>query len=522
VTAGPAALEAPRRVPEGGMVVGDDARQAEDAPSGTPADPSGRTDRPSARRWLVAGAAVLVLAAGVLVAVGSDEPDVRVPDPATGAMVPAPPAPAGPIAYRWAVPVPIQRQLIGLAHVGDQLVWASRRGAFAQTDPGLVVVANATLDGSHRWSRAFDDPRTAVLVGSTTDDLALLASAPIDDPPTGHHAFVERSVVVALDADGTPRWEIPLDGSRASGMLDVTRRRLILRDDVAVREVDVTDGSITARMPHVVDGGAVRVARRSGDTWVVPVDAGWEVRADTGEVVRVDTALAPAVTPDLVVTADGSSIHARRRDGGADAWEVDLAAPVVTVAAATAPGTDLSLQAGTFPLPPATDGRGGVTVETAGSADAAEPSTTLVSAAGEVVSTVSTAERERVGEHLNVRIAVDGQDWSLCARSSFPWPRDACPHDVAVADDDGDLVGTVDGVVGTGRASGTWSRVTREGLVLQDGDSVELRRWPDLDRGWTVPDGAVDSLASDILVVTSTRGVGIGTDARTDSVAWYS
>lgn len=521
MTAGPATLETPH-VPERGMVIGDDGAEVWDAPREMPPDAPRPPPGPSGRRWLVAGAAILVLAAGVLVAVGSDDPDVRVPDPATGAMVPAPLAPVGPIAYRWAVPVPIERQLVGLAHVDDQLVWASRRGAFAQADPGLVVVANATLDGSHRWSRAFRDPRTAVLVGSTTDDLALLASAPVDDPPTGDHAFVERSVVVALDADGTQRWEVSLVGSRTSGMLDVTRGRLVLRDEVAVREVDVTDGSITARMPHVGEDGEVRVARRAADAWVVPVDSGWEVRADTGEVFGVDAELAPAVTPDLVVSADGSSIRARRRGSGTSVWEVDLGTPVVAMEAATAPGTDLSLQAGTFPLPPATDERGGVAVETAGGDHMAEPTTTLVSGAGEVISTVATSERGRVGEHLNVRIAVDGHDWSLCARSSFPWPRDTCPHDVAVADDEGDLVGSVDDVLGIGRPSGTWSRVTRAGFVLQDGDSVELRRWPDLDQAWAVPDGAVDSLASDILVVTSSRGVGIGTDAHTDSVAWYS
>lgn len=502
-------------VPERGMVVGGAHGPGSDLPDDDGTRPTSGTTPPR-RRWLVVGLVAALVAAGVVLTAGPDEVEVLVPDPASGAMVIAPPAPAGPIARRWSVPLPTERQLVGLAHVEGDLVWASRRGAFAESDPGLVVVSHATRDGARHWVREFTDPDTAVLVGSTPEDLALLAAPPTDTPPIGDLAFTGRSMVVALAPDGTTAWELPLAGSRTSGLLDTVRGRLVLRDEDGVREVDPQDGSVTARMPNVVDENGTRTARRGPGAWVVPTATGWEVRPDRGPVLTVDGPVAPAVTPDLVVMTDGVAVRALARDDGRPAWEADLGAPVVALAPESVPGTDPDMQGGPFPLPPAA----GVGVVTVTTADGDGPTTTLLSATGRVVPT--SGDRKPAGGHLNVRIAIDGRDWSLCARSSYMWPPSTCPHDLALADDGGGVVAGVDDVTGVGRASGTWSRVTRVGLILQDGDTVQLRRWPDLALGWSVTDGAVDSIPNPIMVVSSTRGVGIGTHAAvTDSVTWY-
>ncbi len=387
-----------------------------------------------------------------------------------------------------------------------------RRGLVA----ALVAAGVVLTAGPDEVEVLVPDPDTAVLVGSTPENLALLAAPPTDTPPIGDLAFTGRSVVVALAPDGTTAWELPLAGSRTSGLLDTVRGRLVLRDEDGVREVDPQDGSVTARMPNVVDENGTRTARRGPGAWVVPTATGWEVRPDRGPVLTVDGPVAPAVTPDLVVTTDGVAVRALARDDGRPAWETDLEAPIVALAPESAPGTDLDMQGGPFPLPTAAGG-GVVTVTTA---DGDGPTTTLLSATGRVVPT--SGDRKPAGGHLNVRIAIGGRNWSLCARSSYMWPPSPCPHDLALADDGGGVVAGVDDVTGVGRASGTWSQVTRVGLILQDGDTVQLRRWPDLALGWSVTDGAVDSIPNPIMVVTSTRGVGIGTHAAvTDSVTWY-
>lgn len=467
------------------------------------------------RRWMTM-VAVPVVVAGLVAALAVDRPPtVRVPDTVTGVLSDAPPAPSGPLAFRWATAVGDERALVGVAVVSDTVVVATRRRAFSSARYDLVVTAHDALDGDPRWVRSFDEQGVAALVGVGAE-ATLLASQPRGDGAVRDHVVDGGRVVVALDAAGATRWRHDLAGSSTSIRLDLQRERLVVADATGPRELDTATGEVTRSAP----GDGRWEVRRATRAWVVATATGWQVWPDDGSpAIDVGPGPAPAVTADLVVVADGNRVVARQKASDTTAWARTFRGQVEALDGVPAPGTRAD-QVEDFPLPAADGPTDRVEVTVGSHAESGEARVHLLDDTGGVVST-SPPRGEDPGTHLNVRVALDDQAWSLCQRSAWLWPPGNCPHDVALADGDGEVVAAVDDLVGVGRATETWSRVTTEGVIIQDGDAVTLRRWPALEVAWTLPDGAVDNLANRLHLDTSSRGIAIGSETRVDSVAWY-